>query len=236
MAKNNDIVKKKFFPLMIDFTNRKVVIFGGGKIGTRKASILSKYADTTVISNEFSQKLTKLSHIRSNCVIENFNLNLTLIHKDLNLLSDADILNFISDAFLVIPTTSNIKLNDRIIKIANKNEILINHVNNIGNITIPSVIDKKGISIGISTHGQSPIFTKYLRKKLEDVISKEYEQMLQLTLEIRTHLKKTVKAQEMRKEILWAVLENESVWNAFDISYEHAQQTAYKIIATYVTD
>jgi precorrin-2 dehydrogenase/sirohydrochlorin ferrochelatase len=230
MKNNNDTLEKKFFPLMIDFTNKKVVIFGGGNVGTRKASILSKYADTTVISNTFLPKLIELS------CNSNLNSNLTLKHEDINFLSDKDILNFISDAFLVIPATSNIDLNNRVIKIANKTQVLINHVTNIGNVIIPSIVHKKGIMIGISTQGQSPVLTKYIRKKLDNVISKEYEQMLQLTLEIRTYLKKNVKARKTRKKILWEVIESESVWNAFNTSYKLAQQNAYKIVATYISD
>ena len=41
-------------PLMIDLAGKKVVIFGGGEVGARKARFFAPEAEVTVISRSFS--------------------------------------------------------------------------------------------------------------------------------------------------------------------------------------
>ena len=55
MAKKNN-----FLPLMIDLSGRKIVIFGGGSVGERKAELFCGCADTLIVSIEFSQRLQEL--------------------------------------------------------------------------------------------------------------------------------------------------------------------------------
>ena len=48
MAEQTD--SRSYLPLFIDLSDRKVVIFGGGSVGLRKASLFSDYAHTIVVS------------------------------------------------------------------------------------------------------------------------------------------------------------------------------------------
>ena len=50
-------------PLFVDFTGKKVVIFGGGAVGERKAAYFAG-ADVTVVSREFSPGLEAMSGVR----------------------------------------------------------------------------------------------------------------------------------------------------------------------------
>ena len=45
---------------MLDLSGRKIVIFGGGSVGERKAELFCGCADTLVVSLEFSQRLQEL--------------------------------------------------------------------------------------------------------------------------------------------------------------------------------
>ena len=45
---------------MLDLSGRKIVIFGGGSVGERKAELFSGCADTLVASLEFSKRLYEL--------------------------------------------------------------------------------------------------------------------------------------------------------------------------------
>jgi precorrin-2 dehydrogenase/sirohydrochlorin ferrochelatase len=95
---------------------------------------------------------------------------------------------------------------------------------------VPSVIRRGDIIIGISTTGASPAVSKYIRHKLEDVITPELEQMLRLQNEIREMLKSQVGKQEKRKEILWNIINDTDVWTALGVSYEKAYKVAEKHI------
>jgi precorrin-2 dehydrogenase / sirohydrochlorin ferrochelatase len=212
--------KKSFLPLMVDLHGRKVVIFGGGSVGERKAELFSEYANTLVISRNFSQRLSELEQRE----------HVTLIQMDAGSLSDTEITELVDGAFLVIPATSNRQINDRIATIARSLKILTNQVDTIGEVTIPAVIHRGELVIGISTTGSSPAFSRYVRQNIEKVITPEYEQMITLQNDIRTYLKVHVDDQKQRRSILWKVLDNEIVWKDISESYEKAYKRAYDIV------
>lgn len=209
-----------FLPLLIDLAGRKIVIFGGGSVGERKSSLFSKYADVTVISSMFTSKLEELS----------LNGKVRLFEADIGSLSDDSIRDFIHDSFLVIPATNDPSLNRKIMDVARENDILINQVDGVGDVVVPSVIQRGDLTIGISTLGSSPALSKYTRMKIEHIITPEYSDMIRLQNDVRKFLKKNVDDQKIRKAILWKVLENESVWGSLSQSYEKAYNIAYNIV------
>jgi precorrin-2 dehydrogenase/sirohydrochlorin ferrochelatase len=215
MAETNN-----FLPLMLDLSGRKIVIFGGGSVGERKAELFCGCADTVVVSLDFSQRLQELEASGQ----------VRLSKLDLMAATDPKLREIISGAFLVIPATSISELNRKITDIAGESDILINQVDALGSVVIPSVIKRGDLVIGISTLGHSPAVSKYTRKQIENVITPAYSDMIRLQDELRSYLKLHVKEQKKRKALLWEVLESEKVWNGFSESYEIAAEEAYNII------
>ncbi|KKH95360.1 uroporphyrin-III methyltransferase [Methanosarcina sp. 1.H.T.1A.1] len=210
-----------FLPLMLDLSGRKIVIFGGGSVGERKAELFCGCADTVVVSLDFSERLQELGASGQ----------ARLLRLDLTAAADSELREIISGAFLVIPATSSSELNRKITDIAGESDILINQVDALGNVVIPSVIKRGDLVIGISTLGHSPAVSKYTRRQIEGVITPAYSDMIRLQDELRTYLKLHIKEQRKRKALLWKVLESESVWNGFSESYEKAAEIAYAIIS-----
>lgn len=206
---------------MLDLSGRKIVIFGGGSVGERKAELFCGCADTVVVSLDFSKKLQELGASGQ----------VRLRRLDLSTAADSELREIISGAFLVIPATSSSELNRKITDIAGESDILINQVDTLGNVVIPSVIKRGDLVIGISTLGHSPAVSKYTRMQIEGVITPAYSYMIRLQDELRTYLKLHVKEQKKRKALLWKVLESEMVWNGFSESYEKAAENAYAIIS-----
>ncbi len=207
-----------FLPLMIDLEGREVVIFGGGEVGERKASLFCGHAIVTVISREFNPGLSRL--------FEDEKIKLIKV-KDL---TETEISEHMKNAFMVIPATNDTFLNEKISQLAGRNGKLVNRVDAIGDIIIPSVIERGDIIIGISTLGQSPALSKYIRHKIEKVVTPEFKEMSRLQNEIREILKSKVNDQKERKEILWNILDDEKVWEALGESYEKAYKVALKHI------
>ncbi|AAM31436.1 precorrin-2 dehydrogenase/sirohydrochlorin ferrochelatase family protein [Methanosarcina mazei] len=216
MAETNN-----FLPLMLDLSGRKIVIFGGGSVGERKAELFCGCADTVVVSLDFSERLQELEASGQ----------VRLSKLDLTAATDSKLREIVSGAFLVIPATSSSELNRKISNIAGESDILINQVDALGSVVIPSVIKRGDLVIGISTLGHSPAVSKYTRKQIENVITPAYSDMIRLQDELRSFLKLHIKEQKKRKVLLWKVLENEKVWNGFSESYEKAAEEAYKIIS-----
>lgn len=209
---------KDFFPLMLDLSGKEILIFGGGRVGERKALLFCGHANVTVVSREFTPLLSRLSH----------NGKIKLIQvKELN---ETEISQYMEKAFIIIPATNDKLLNESIARIASHGGKLVNRVDDTGDIIVPSVIERGDIVIGISTLAKSPALSKYIRGRIESVITPQYAQMSKLQNEIRERLKSEVKDQMKRKEILWDIINDNDVWAALGESYEKAYKLASKHI------
>ncbi|MCZ7372286.1 MAG: bifunctional precorrin-2 dehydrogenase/sirohydrochlorin ferrochelatase [Candidatus Methanoperedens sp.] len=142
---------KDHLPLMLDLTSKEIVIFGGGDVGERKASLFCEHARVTIISREFTPGL--------NALFQKEKIKLIKV-KDL---TETDIRQFMKNAFITIPATNDSLLNEKIASIASENGKLVNRVDDMGDIIVPSVIKRGNVVIGISTVGQSPALSKYIR-------------------------------------------------------------------------
>jgi precorrin-2 dehydrogenase/sirohydrochlorin ferrochelatase len=207
----NDLI-----PLMIDLKGKKVVIFGGGEVGERKALLFSNHAEVVVISREFTPGLNRLS------------LERKIKSVEIKEMDESDIAINIEDAFIVIPATSDSLLNEKISDMAKNRGVLINRVDDLGDVIVPSVIKRGDIVIGISTQSISPALSKFMRIKIESVITPEFEKMAVLQNDIRGKLKSSIKEQRKRKEILWNILNDNDVWAALGESYDKAYNIALK--------
>lgn len=209
---------KDFLPLMLDMAGREVVIFGGGEVGERKASLFCDCAKVIVVSRDFTPQLNQL--------FEKGKIKLIKV-KDL---TKIEISQHLKNAFIAIPATNDAILNERIAQLASQSGKLVNRVDDLGDIIVPSVIRRGDIVIGISTFGQSPALSKYIRERIEKVITHRFAQMSQLQKELRMKLKSQVQDQKKRKEILWNIINDNEVWVALEESYEKAYKVALKHI------
>jgi len=208
----------EFLPLMIDLHEKEIVIFGGGEVGERKAFFFCDRAKVKVISKEFTPGLDRFHNEGK--------IELIKI-KDIG---ENEIDSFLKKAFIVIPATNDPVFNEKIATIAKDNGKFINRVDDIGDIIVPSVISRGDIVIGISTGGQSPALSKFIRQKIEEVITPDFTDMSRLQNEIREKLKTLVDDQKKRRNILWNIINDNEVWNSFKESYEKAYMTASKHI------
>ena len=202
----------EFLPLFIRLRDRSVVIIGGGSVGERKAELFCKYARTIVVSFEFTERLLELGAIER-----------VTTDRDM---TDEEITDLVKDAFLVIPATDDLAYNERISTIASRNKALVNRVDDLGDVIIPSVITRGDITIGISTLANSPALSRYIREQIEGVITPEYAEMARLQNEVREYLKDVVPDQKMRHQMLRAILDDEAVWALLLESYEKAYEEA----------
>jgi precorrin-2 dehydrogenase / sirohydrochlorin ferrochelatase len=200
--------ERRLLPLLLDLSSKRTVIFGGGSVGERKARLFLGYTQVEVVSLDFT---TGLEEMRN---------DLELIHADL--LQGFE--KYLQDAFMVIPATNDSKLNQSIDIEASKRGILVNRVDGVGDVVVPSLIRKDPITIAIST--EIPALSKYIRLQLERELTGNYQAMAQLLSDIRPELKRSISQQKERARIIWEILEDEEVWSLLDISYEKAYMRA----------
>ena len=206
-------VKHKMKPIIVKHQDKKIVVFGGGKVGLRKAKYF-KEADLHVISDEFIPGFEELD-------IKTTETELTTSNID----------RYISDSFLVIPATNNQELNQEITRRAQKKNILVNQVDGEeGDIVVPSTIEREYL-LAISSYGRSPAFSKYMRKKLENELGHEYGLMVRLQEEMRDYLKENIESQSQRKKYLWQIIKSDEVWSLLRKNfYQKAVKKSREII------
>lgn len=142
-----------FFPLFIDLKNKKVLVIGAGKIAYRKVETLLKYgADITVIAKEIREE--KFLHVKS----------VHIITKEFSE-------NFLENNFMVICATDNPILNEKIYKLCNDKNILVNNITSKTemNCRFGSIVETDEYLIGISGKG-NPKKAKILKEKIKDFI------------------------------------------------------------------
>ena len=187
-------------PLMVDLSGRRVLIFGGGTVGTRKARFFSPEADVTVISRSFSPGCDDLP-VRKR-------------ELDLSMTTDIGIARLVEGSFIVIAATSDEALNDRIGKICREKGILFNNASGeTGDLLIPSVIKGEHYLLAISTAGESPAVSRFLREYIQSSLP-DIDRMVVLQARLREVLQEKVPDSDTRKMILWEVLNDEKVWEA----------------------
>jgi precorrin-2 dehydrogenase/sirohydrochlorin ferrochelatase len=202
-------------PLFIDLRDKCIVIFGGGHVGERKAKVFCAYGLTKVVSTSFTDELLRMA-------------DNGLIDAIVDDLKDVD--KFLTDVFLVVPATNNRDLNDIIAGHAKARNILVNQVDGIGEVIMPSIITKDDIHVGISTMGKSPAAARFLRQRIEGLIENA-ALMVKLQEELREILKRDIDSQLERRRVLEAIIYSRDVWAALARGYETGREAALKIVA-----
>jgi len=185
-------------PLFIDCSGRRIVIFGGGAVAARKAAYFAQEARVLVVSRSFVHKIETLP-VKTRSV-------------DIDTASDARLVAVIGNAFLVIGALSDPAQNNRIGSICRKNGILFNNADGkAGDVILPAISSGKNFTLAISTGGNSPAVSRFIREHLEKELP-ELDAMIGLQHRLREELKQTVPDQIRRNEILHKVLDDLSVW------------------------
>ncbi|MDK2975217.1 MAG: precorrin-2 dehydrogenase [Methanofollis sp.] len=202
-------------PLMIDLSDRHVVIFGGGAVGARKAAFFSGEARVTVISRSF---LPAFSDPGVAC-----------LEAECSGMDEAALGGLIGDdAFLVVAATSDPRLNDRIGRAARSAGALFNNADGeAGDVLVPSVIRGERHLIALSTGGASPAVPRFLREHLQETFP-HLDAMIGVEARLREDLKGCVGSQEERQRILRAVLHDSEAWTWLSSGEEQAYQKIWE--------
>jgi precorrin-2 dehydrogenase/sirohydrochlorin ferrochelatase len=185
-------------PLFVDCAGKRIVIFGGGEVASRKAAYFSGEADVLVVSRSFSQRMSVLPVERR--VV------------DTGKVTDEVLIGIIVGAFLVIGAFSDTVQNNRIKDLCIARRILFNSADGEpGDVILPAVTQKKNYTVAISTKGNSPAVSRFLREYLETHLP-SLDEMVALQRDLRARLKEYEPSVAERNVILREVLHDPAVW------------------------
>jgi precorrin-2 dehydrogenase/sirohydrochlorin ferrochelatase len=197
-------------PLFVDCSGKRVVIFGGGEVASRKAAYFSGEADVLVVSRSFSHKMSILPVERR--------------MLEVGRVSDEVLTGIIDRAFLVIGALSDPIQNNRIKNLCMAREILFNNADGeAGDVIIPSVTVGENYQLAISTMGNSPAVSRFIREHLETQFP-ALDEMIALQHDLRAQLKHTEPTQSRRNAILWEVLNDPELWKTLKNDPARARQ------------
>jgi siroheme synthase-like protein len=212
-GKERDIM----LPLFLDLRPRKVVVFGGGEVGLRKARYFVEEAEVVVVSRDF---------------VKGFGgSDISLVQED----AQANLDRWVSWADFIVAATDDHKLNERIVNAAVKQNKYCNSAEGISNFLIPSLVRRENYDVAVSTLGRSPAMSKFLRLRLEEVLSEEYSHMITLQEELRALAKGRISDQRSRERYLWEILEDDRIWEKVRAGeMDQARQMAEARMVSYI--
>lgn len=159
-------MKKLYFPLYVDLSDKKVVVIGGGRIASRRVKTLLSFVNKIiVIAPKLGKTMEQL--VFEECV------------EGLYWLSDVYQKGYVDDADVVLACTDVKVINDIIESDVRKIEqeqgrtILFNRCDDKirCDFLFPSIVMEDDVVVGISSSGKSPERTKEIRKSIEGMLN-----------------------------------------------------------------
>ncbi|SFB18201.1 precorrin-2 dehydrogenase / sirohydrochlorin ferrochelatase/precorrin-6A/cobalt-precorrin-6A reductase [Acetitomaculum ruminis DSM 5522] len=150
-----------FFPMFVDLKDRKIKVFGAGKIASRRIkTLLSFEADITVIAPFANETVLGLSKEK-------------LISYEERPYKKGEL----KDEFFVLAATDNLSVNDDIYKECKEKNIIINVSSDFlkCDFHFPGIARKNNIVIGINAGGKDHKGAKEYTKKIKSFLQEEKE-------------------------------------------------------------
>ncbi len=187
-------------PLFLDLSASRVLVFGAGEVGVRKARHFTDARRITFVAEDISPEIFSF---------QNASIKQTAITD-----MEKDVLEkLIEKHDIIIAALSDEKENERLCDLAKAAGKLYNNATGTGNIRIPSTVNGAEYQIAVTTERSAPAVPAFIRKYLEENLP-WLDNMILLQNALREELKKTVPDQAKRAEILRAVIEDTDIQNA----------------------
>lgn len=209
-------------PLLHDFSDSTVLVFGGGSVGARKARRFSREARVLVVSPEFVEAGFGRSEL----------IRATPSRADIPAWLDR------ADPALVVAATDTDGVNDAVEREARERGVLVNRADqhgsrDPGSVVVPATVREDPVVASISTGGTSPALSRYLRKRFEPELAGAGE-MAELTAELREALSEM--PFEHRREIVREVVASSVVWKDLRSGNTKRSQVVADVLDTVETD
>ena len=209
----------------LNLEGKKIIVVGGGNEAEKRIkSILNEKCEIIVISDSVNAQISKLVKTKKIKLkkqkIENIKFILEL------------------NPDLIITTTNDKKINQKIINYAKKKKIIAYSSDNPeeSDFSNAAIIDfEKMIQVAIFTGGRSPVMSKKIKSKVEivlkKVISKEDIAQIKIQKKSRKIAKEVIPTQSERKECLRSIMTDNHIDQLIkDGQIKKAEKRATEII------
>lgn len=167
-----------FLPIFLSLRGRRCVLVGGGHVAERKLALLLRAgASVEVVAPHLSEELLSLAAAGQ----------ITTRQRHF---VDGDV----QGAAFVIAATDAVGVNEQVAAAAERAGVLVNVVDQpgVGNVVMPSIVDRSPVVIAIGTGGNAPVLARMLRAKLESLIPQAYGDLASLLGSLRERVRAAV--------------------------------------------
>ena len=118
----------------------------------------------------------------------------------------------ISEGIILIAATDDAEVNRLAAESAREKNFLVNVVTDFdGDFTVPSKISRGDFLLTISTGGNSPAFSKFVREMLEKEFDSNFDEGLKIISELRLRIKKFLPDDKSRTKF-WREILTPQIW------------------------
>lgn len=177
-----------YFPFYIDIEKKNILVVGGGAVALRKVEKLLPFNPViTVVSPEICNEIVKLG-----------------VKTVKRVFADSDL----DGIFCVISATNNSQVNEHIYRLCSEKNIPVNTVDDKERCTFifPALVKENGVTAGITTSGKSPVYAKYVKEQLMQLLENINADTVEVLWKYRAAIKASINSEEERKEIFTRLL------------------------------
>ena len=149
---------KRFFPMFVDLSDKKIVVVGGGNIATRRIKTLLQFTrNITAVAPKTTMELHELGKAGF----------VNLINRPVKR-SD------FAMAFMVIAATNDWKLNDEIYRVCKEQGIYVNVADDKSkcDFYFPGIYMQDEVVVGITASGLNHKKARRIREEIQDALEK----------------------------------------------------------------
>jgi len=189
----------------LNLQNKKIIIVGGGNEAQKRInSLLKQECDIIIIADSINSQINKLTKTKKIKVIKQKVTDTRFISK--------------LKPNLIITTTNDKKVNQKIINAAKKKGIIVYSSDNPedSDFSNPAIIDFENmVQVAIFTGGKSPAMSKKIKEKsekaLKKIITKEDIAQIKIQKMARKLSKEIIATQEQRRECLRSIMSDNEI-------------------------
>jgi len=212
----------------LNLQSKKIIIVGGGNEAQKRInSLLKQECDIIVIADSINSQINKLTKTKKIKVIKQKVTDTKFISK--------------LKPNLIITTTNDKKVNQKIINAAKKKGIMVYSSDNPedSDFSNPAIIDFENmVQVAIFTGGKSPAMSKKIKEKsekaLKKIITKEDIAQIKIQKMARKLSKEIIATQEQRRECLRSIMSDNEIDQLIkDGQVKKAEKRAITILRTW---
>ena len=216
-------------PLLHDFTGERVLVFGGGSVGARKARRFAREAEVVVLAPAFSGEFGSARLVRTAP-------------------APADVGGWLDrvEPALAVAATDDAAVNDAVDRAAGERGVLVNRADrstvdrstgtelrDADRVVVPATVRDGPVVASVGTGGRAPALSRQLRRDLEETIEGTGD-LAEVTAKLREELRDRPPGK--RRDAVRAVVASDAVWKALDTSDDNLQETARAVISDVTGD